>query len=168
MAVQTGTKYRFTAKIAFDYQCSQCGTKNTGTGTLEKEVFTSALIRVNPREEANSYFREKINSLNSDPVPDRYSDTALSCRCKTCGKFEPWSASLPKWPTPHLLWLLFPTLLIAVTGIIPPGALRFLCLASGSIPYLALVIRCMVKRSKRLKAIGALPAESLPKVYSVI
>lgn len=164
MAVRTGTTYSFRENIVFDYACSRCGTQNAGRDTLETEVFTSALIRVNPREEANSYFESKIKSLNKGPIPERYSDTALFCKCAKCGNMEPWSTPLPKRVSPHWLWLMAVTLIVGVAAAIPPGLPKLLCVLSGAIPYLALTVRNLIKRSKRLKAIRALPAQSLPVV----
>lgn len=165
MAVKTGTTYTFRRQVTFTYTCSKCGAANVGDTTLSKGVFTSALVRVNPRAEADQYFKDKINSLNNDPVPDRYRDTSLPCRCKKCGNFEPWASDLPRRVTPHLLWFMIVTLMISISEVVPAGTLRFLCLLSGAIPYLLCNILNAVKRGKRLKAIGKLPAHSLPVVW---
>lgn len=166
MAVQTGTTYTFRRQVTFDYTCSKCGAQCAGSDTLEKEVFTSALIRVDPRREADDHFCRKITELNKGPVPERYSDTSLFCTCKNCHHMEPWAESLPKRVSPHLLWFVAVTMIVAVgVPAIPAGLPRFLCLASGTIPYFALVIRNAVRRGKRLKAIRALPAQSLPVIH---
>ena len=165
MAVQTGTTYTFNRKVTFNYQCSKCGTPNTGTGSLEHAVFTSALVRVNPRQEADQHFGYKISALNTDPVPGRVRDTSLPCSCAKCGHREPWGEDLPKKVSPHWLWFMAVTLIVSMLEIIPAGLPKVLCIFSGALPYLIIAIIRANKGSKRLKAIKALPAESLPVVY---
>ena len=165
MAIQTGRTYSLSRAVVFNYQCSKCGTPNTGTTSLHHSVFTSALVRVHPREEADRYFNYKISALNTEPVPDRFRDTSLPCRCEKCGHVEPWGKGIPQNVSPKWLWLMAVTLCLGMLQTIPVGLPKILCILSGALPYLIISIIRANKRSKRLKAIKALPAESLPVVH---
>ena len=166
MAVQVGTTYNYKREIILDYVCSYCGTHNQARDTLTTSVFTSALIRVDPNTEANNTFNQTIKQLNKGPVPERYLDTGIYCRCSNCQKAEPWALLYSTPVNTKLLWIpLILTMLLSVTTeAIPAGLPKLLVLASGAIPYLALVIKKAIRRNKILKEISALPVQSLPVV----
>lgn len=165
MAIQTGTTYTFTQNLILEYDCSVCGEHNQATTTISESVFTSVLVRVDPRSEAQSAFESKVRWLNEGPVPDRYVNSDLSCACAKCGHREPWTSMCRQTVHPALFWVpLCIMLVVAVATPIPYTWLRLLCLFAGLIPGLSVVLKHAINRGKSLKQIKALPARSLPVV----
>lgn len=168
--ITTGTNFRYTREILLDYVCSNCGTHNQCTDNMSVTIFSSVLFpSSNPYNEAMRKFDENIRYLNEGPVPDRYKDAELRCRCKNCRKSEPWARLKKVKVKPALFWV--PCCLMLVVSVatesIPGGIPKILTWLSGTIPYLFQVIKNKRHTGKILKQIKELPEESLPKASFV-
>lgn len=163
MAVQTGSTTTITRNIELDYVCSKCGTQNHVNSTISESVFSSALVRVNPYEEANRVFDYKIDNLNNGRIPDRYREFSPYCSCPNCRHVEPWAkvdkVAVNQW----LFWIpLAVMLVVAVAAPIPAGLPKFLCILAGLIPGLVVLAVKLNRRGKIMKQIKALPEQSHP------
>ena len=168
MAVQTGTTTTITQAISIEYKCSQCGHQNVARGSISGSAFSSALIRINPYEEARSKIRQQINTLNIGNVPDRYANAELPCSCSACKHVEPWAKLRNRKLPKALFWV---PLLITFFIFVPFGttmeiapALKVLGLFSGLLPGIIVWAVKQNRRNKIMNEIKALPAECLPKI----
>lgn len=93
--VTTGFKATARKDVTLTWKCSHCAADNRATqvleGTSQTGLFFGNPTNPNYRQEAQECLVELMKDLCKPKPSDRYLDAAFDCKCRSCGKREPWA-----------------------------------------------------------------------------
>lgn len=167
MGIKVTTGYTATAgkDVTLTWKCSHCGASNRAVQRIEgigqTGLFFGKPTNPNYRQDAQDCLIELMKDLCKEKPSERYIDAEFSCKCRSCGKREPWAKL--RYDFLKTVWKFI--------GYTVMFAFAFFVGDLTPIPFLIYVAAMIwaavhkpIHKSMMLKKLDAMPAESLPRI----
>lgn len=158
-----GTRATVSIPFLSQWKCSACGAENAHEEIISGYGSTNKYDEFLARKRAQEDLEDKLQSLQSAGVPNRYDKVCFNGKCTHCGNREPWSK------TQSILFDILKVILV-IASLVSVGFL----LIGFAIPVLIVaacwVALCMgetARKNKVRNAICQLPVGSLPVLQPI-